>query len=84
MAQDLREYGHRYDSNWIIRPLQDGESIESILCGHSEKLAIAYNFIENRQPSVIQVTKNLRMCGDCRKCESSIILSSISSCFNDR
>ena len=67
MAQDLREHGHHYNSSWIIRPLKDGETIESVLCGHSEKLAIAYNFIQKPVPSVIQVTKNLRVCGDCRK-----------------
>jgi hypothetical protein len=68
MREDLLADGHQYDSSWITRPLKVGESIESVLCGHSEKLAIAYNFIQKRRPSVIQLTKNLRVCGDCRKC----------------
>jgi hypothetical protein len=66
MAQDLVDDGHQYDSGWITRPLKDGESIESVLCGHSEKVAIAYNFIQQPRPSMIQLTKNLRVCGDCR------------------
>jgi hypothetical protein len=50
-----------------MRPIKPDETIESILCGHSEKLAIAFNFVANPNSSLIQVTKNLRVCGDCRK-----------------
>jgi hypothetical protein len=67
MSSELIEHGHRYDSSWITRPLQEDETIESVLCGHSEKLAIAFNFIQRPIPSLIQVTQNLRICGDCRK-----------------
>jgi hypothetical protein len=67
LSAELIEYGHSYDSSWISRPLAEDETVESVLCGHSEKLAIAFNFIQRTKPSFIQVTKNLRMCGDCRK-----------------
>jgi hypothetical protein len=67
LSAELIEYGHNYDSSWISRPLAEGETVESVLCGHSEKLAIAFNFIQRTKPSFIQITKNLRMCGDCRK-----------------
>jgi len=67
ISNELIEYGHKFDESWITRQMNDGETIESILCGHSEKLAIAFNFIKGRRPSFIQVTKNLRVCGDCRK-----------------
>lgn len=67
LSDELKEHGHEYDSTWVTRPLKDGETIESVLCGHSEKLAIAFNFIRNRRPSFIQVKENLRVCGDCRK-----------------
>ena len=67
LANDLKENGHQFDSTWITRPLKQGETIESVLCGHSEKLAIAFNFIQKPAPSLIQITKNLRVCGDCRK-----------------
>ncbi|CAF5182210.1 unnamed protein product, partial [Rotaria magnacalcarata] len=40
---------------------------ESVLCGHSEKLAIAFNFIQHSRPSSMQITKNLRVCGDCHR-----------------
>lgn len=67
LSKELKENGHQYDSAWITRPIEDGESIESILCGHSEKLAIALNLIQEPRPSSIQITKNLRVCGDCRE-----------------
>jgi hypothetical protein len=67
IANELIEHGHKFDASWITRPIREGETIESILCGHSEKLAIAFNFSKGRRPSFIQVTKNRRICGDCRK-----------------
>jgi hypothetical protein len=67
LSKELIEHGHRFDPSWTTRPLKRNETVESILCGHSEKLAIAFNLIQGRKPSRIQVTKNLRVCGDCRK-----------------
>ncbi|CAF1436318.1 unnamed protein product, partial [Didymodactylos carnosus] len=34
LSSELKTHGHEYDSSWITRPLQDGESVESALCGH--------------------------------------------------
>ncbi len=67
LSGELLENGHKYDPSWISRPLLENETVESVLCGHSEKLALAYNFIQPTKPTLIQITKNLRMCGDCRK-----------------
>ena len=67
ISQELLAYGHTYDSSWITRSLGADETIESVLCGHSEKLAIAYNFVVDRKRKRIQIVKNLRVCGDCRK-----------------
>ncbi|CAF1478225.1 unnamed protein product [Adineta steineri] len=66
ISKELIEYGHQYDASWITRGLNENETIESNLCGHSERLAIAWNFIENPNIRRIQITKNLRICGDCR------------------
>ncbi|CAF3517232.1 unnamed protein product [Rotaria socialis] len=67
LSNELREHGHEYDSTWVTRPLKNEETIESVLCGHSEKLAIAFNFIQYPRPSFIQITKNLRVFGDCHR-----------------
>ncbi|CAF0880345.1 unnamed protein product [Adineta ricciae] len=67
ISRELIEHGHEYDSSWITRPLAEDETIESVLCGHSEKLAIAWNFVANPNTTFIQITKNLRVCGDCHR-----------------
>lgn len=55
-----------YDSSWITRSLDEDETISSVLCGHSERLAIAWCFLENPNSERIHVAQNLRVCGDCR------------------
>ncbi|CAF4226156.1 unnamed protein product, partial [Adineta steineri] len=72
LSNQLKENGYEYDSSWITRPLKDGETYESVFCGHSEKLAIAFNLIQKPQPSLIQITKNLRICGDCHRATKMI------------
>ncbi|CAF1016309.1 unnamed protein product [Rotaria sordida] len=67
LASELIEHGHIFDSSCITRQIDDEETIESVLCGHSEKLAIAFNFIQRPVPTIIQITKNLRICGDCHQ-----------------
>ena len=67
ISEELLIHGHQYDSSWIVRPMKSNETVQSVLCGHSEKLAIAWNFVANPHTKRIQVTKNLRVCGDCRK-----------------
>ncbi|CAF1215326.1 unnamed protein product, partial [Didymodactylos carnosus] len=65
LTNELIEHGHKHDASWITRPLMNDETVESVLCGHSERLAIAFNFIQRPMPSRVQVVKNLRVCGDC-------------------
>ncbi|CAF3444416.1 unnamed protein product [Rotaria socialis] len=67
ISSELIKHGHNYDSSWITRPLHENETTKSVLCAHSERLAIAFNFIQETKPSFIQITKNLSVCGDCRK-----------------
>ncbi|CAF0889915.1 unnamed protein product [Adineta steineri] len=67
ISKQLIQHGHQYDSSWITRPLNDDETVESVLCGHSERLAIAWNFVQNPNATQIQVTNNLRVCGDCHR-----------------
>ncbi|CAF0744675.1 unnamed protein product [Adineta steineri] len=67
ISKRLIEHGHQHDSAWITRPLDEDETVISVLCGHSENLAIAWNLLENSNPSRIQITKNLRVCGNCHQ-----------------
>ncbi|CAF3771817.1 unnamed protein product [Rotaria sp. Silwood1] len=67
IQRELIEDGYKCDSSWVTREMQEEETIESVLCGHSERLAIAFNFIQRPIPEFIQITKNLRVCGDCHE-----------------
>lgn len=67
MMDEVVQVDHQYDASWVTRPLKPGETIASVLAGHSEKLALAWNFVENPKTKRIQIAQNLRMCGDCRK-----------------
>ncbi|CAF0947573.1 unnamed protein product [Adineta ricciae] len=78
ISRELIEHGHEYDSSWITRPLAEDETIESVLCGHSEKLAIAWNFVANPKTTFIQITKNLRVCGDCH--QATTLIAAIRRC----
>ncbi|CAF3518869.1 unnamed protein product [Adineta steineri] len=79
ISKELIDYGYRYDSSWITRTLNEDETDETVLWGHSERLAIAWNFVANPNTKRIQMKTNLRICGDChlaiklialiRKCE---------------
>ncbi|CAF1222236.1 unnamed protein product [Adineta steineri] len=78
LSAELLQHGHKYDSSWITRPLNEGETIESVLSTHSEKLAIAWNFVANPGASRIQLTKNLRICEDCHR--ATKLIAAIRKC----
>ncbi|CAF3917738.1 unnamed protein product [Rotaria sordida] len=50
--------GYQCDPSWVTRPLKQGETNLSVLCGHSERIAIAYNFIEEPDTKFIQIIMN--------------------------
>ncbi|CAF1554748.1 unnamed protein product, partial [Adineta ricciae] len=65
IEKELIEHGHKFDASWITREMRANETVASILNSHSERLALAYHFIQRPVPSRIQIVKNLRICGDC-------------------
>jgi hypothetical protein len=67
LKNELGQHGYECDQSWISRPLNHGETSESALWGHSERIAIAFQLIQQPKPSLIQIVNNLRICGDCRK-----------------
>ncbi|KAK9081932.1 hypothetical protein Syun_030914 [Stephania yunnanensis] len=46
------------------KDVEDDEK-ENSLCGHSEKLAIAFGLISTPSGTPLRIIKNLRVCGDC-------------------
>ncbi|XP_057873381.1 pentatricopeptide repeat-containing protein DOT4, chloroplastic-like [Cryptomeria japonica] len=63
-AGEMKEAGYVPDSNFVLQDVDDDEK-EHILCGHSERLAIAFGIISTCHGTPIRVIKNLRVCGDC-------------------
>eukprot|EP01018_Ginkgo_biloba_P026114 Gb_35645 [translate_table: standard] len=64
LAEQMKEAGYVPATNFVLHDVEE-EDKEYFLCGHSEKLAIAFGFLNTCHGTPIRVTKNLRVCGDC-------------------
>ncbi|KAJ7514776.1 hypothetical protein O6H91_23G058700 [Diphasiastrum complanatum] len=60
----MKEAGYMPDLSFVLRDVEDEEK-ENVLCGHSERLAIAFGLISTPPETPIRIKKNLRICGDC-------------------
>ncbi|MCO5605937.1 hypothetical protein L7F22_060123 [Adiantum nelumboides] len=61
---ELKKEGYAPRVDLVVGPMSKQKK-EEALCGHSEKLAIAFGLISLPHGTTIRVSKNLRMCGDC-------------------
>lgn len=65
MKVDARGAGFVADTCFVLHDIEE-EQKEDLLWYHSEKLALAYGLIMQKDSSSpIRITKNLRVCGDC-------------------
>lgn len=48
-------------------PVQNGSDKDDVLCGHSERSALAFGLINSVPGTPVKVTKNLYMCGECHR-----------------
>eukprot|EP01018_Ginkgo_biloba_P039040 Gb_26816 [translate_table: standard] len=64
LTGQMKEAGYMPDRNFVLQDVEGGEK-EHVLCGHSEKLAIAFGLLNTCPRMPIRVIKNLRVCGDC-------------------
>eukprot|EP01018_Ginkgo_biloba_P030840 Gb_14956 [translate_table: standard] len=64
LAGKMKEAGYVPDTSFVLHDVEEEEK-ENILGSHSEKLAIAFGLINTKPGTAIQITKNLRVCGDC-------------------
>ncbi|KAG9445866.1 hypothetical protein H6P81_011994 [Aristolochia fimbriata] len=64
-GEKLRIEGYEPDTKQVLLDIDDEEVRQSSLTHHSEKLAIAFAFINTKPGTTIRVMKNLRVCGDC-------------------
>lgn len=64
LSERLKQEGYVPDTSCVLHNVNEEEK-ENLLCGHSERLAIAFGLL-NTPPGVpIRVAKNLRVCNDC-------------------
>lgn len=62
--EKMRKEGYIPDTSCVLHNVEEDEK-EVLLCGHSEKLAIAFGILNTSPGTVIRVAKNLRVCNDC-------------------
>eukprot|EP00250_Pteridium_aquilinum_P017194 c23502_g1_i1 orf=474-3668(-) len=60
----MRLEGYKPSVDMVLGPSSNQEK-EAALCGHCEKVAIAFGLISTPQGTTIRIAKNLRMCADC-------------------
>lgn len=64
MADQMKRAGCLPDMSSVFHDVKEDER-EQILCGHSEKLAIAFGLLNTCPGTPILVNKNLRVCDHC-------------------
>ena len=64
LSERMRKMGYVPDTSCVLHNI-DEEEKETMLCGHSEKLAIAFGILNSPPGTTIRVAKNLRVCNDC-------------------
>ncbi|KAL5702187.1 hypothetical protein ACHQM5_027434 [Ranunculus cassubicifolius] len=64
ITERLENEGYVADTKFVLHNVKEEEK-KRMLYGHSERLAIAFGLISTATGTPIQITKNLRVCGDC-------------------
>eukprot|EP01018_Ginkgo_biloba_P026223 Gb_06185 [translate_table: standard] len=64
LAGQMKAAGYVPATNFVLLDVEEEEK-ETFLCGHSEKLAIAFGLLNTCAGTPLRITKNLRVCGDC-------------------
>ncbi|XP_059648169.1 putative pentatricopeptide repeat-containing protein At3g49142 [Cornus florida] len=64
LPEKIKAAGYVPDTSLVLHDVSEEEK-EYNLTTHSEKLAIAFGLLNTSPGTVLRVTKNLRICGDC-------------------
>ncbi|XAR58224.1 hypothetical protein NMG60_11026637 [Bertholletia excelsa] len=65
LAVPMKRLGYVPQTEYVLHDVDGEEAKEDALAYHSERLAIAFGLINTSPGTTLQVTKNLRICGDC-------------------
>ncbi|KAM0972676.1 hypothetical protein ACFX13_016361 [Malus domestica] len=74
LSSEMKKSGYFPNTHFVLQDVEEQDK-EHILCGHSEKLAVALGLLNTPPGSPLRVIKNLRICGDCHA-----VIKFISSC----
>lgn len=66
LRKKMKEEGYSPNMRYALINANEMQK-EVALCGHSEKLAMAFGILSLPPGKTIRVTKNLRVCGDCHE-----------------
>ncbi|XP_020586897.1 pentatricopeptide repeat-containing protein At1g20230 [Phalaenopsis equestris] len=64
LGVEMKRLGYLPSTNFALQDVEEQDK-EQMLCGHSEKLAVALGLISTSSGTPLRVIKNLRICGDC-------------------
>ncbi|XP_073028360.1 pentatricopeptide repeat-containing protein At3g57430, chloroplastic [Primulina eburnea] len=64
LFERMKRDGYVPDTSCVLHNIDEQEK-EILLCGHSERLAIAFGLLNTPPGTTIRVAKNLRVCNDC-------------------
>lgn len=64
LSMEMKNSGQFPNFNFVLQDVEEQDK-EQILCGHSEKLAVAFGLLNTPPGSSLSIIKNLRICGDC-------------------
>ncbi|XVF06774.1 hypothetical protein REPUB_Repub06bG0079900 [Reevesia pubescens] len=60
----MAKEGYVADLRYVLHDVEEDEK-RDLLCGHSERLAIAFGLLNTKPGTPLQIMKNHRVCGDC-------------------
>lgn len=64
LNMEMKKLGLDPRTDFVLQDVEEQDK-ELILCGHSEKLAVAFGILNTPRGHPLRVIKNLRICGDC-------------------
>nr|XP_043622062.1 pentatricopeptide repeat-containing protein At3g57430, chloroplastic [Erigeron canadensis]XP_043622063.1 pentatricopeptide repeat-containing protein At3g57430, chloroplastic [Erigeron canadensis]XP_043622064.1 pentatricopeptide repeat-containing protein At3g57430, chloroplastic [Erigeron canadensis]XP_043622065.1 pentatricopeptide repeat-containing protein At3g57430, chloroplastic [Erigeron canadensis] len=64
LSERIKKEGYVPDTSCVLHNINEEEK-ETLLCAHSERLAIAFGLLNTPPGTPIRVAKNLRVCNDC-------------------
>ncbi|KAH9327221.1 hypothetical protein KI387_007399 [Taxus chinensis] len=64
LTEQMKKQGYVPNTLCVLHDVEEKQK-ETILCHHSERLAIAFGLISTSAETPIRVVKNLRVCDDC-------------------